>query len=284
MAEYLVIAGLSGAGRSTAAATVEDLGWFVIDNVPPALMTRVVELVGVPGSETEKVAFVIGRGGDEHLAELEESLRALRSRKERVRVLFLDAPDDVLVRRFEGTRRRHPVAAEGVSAAIVRERLALALIKEAADLVVDTGDLSSNQLRQRLIELFEGEAPGYTMKTTVTSFGYKHGMPRDVDLVLDCRFLPNPYWVEGLREQTGLDEPVREFVMRHENTAAFMEKLTSLFDLLLPAYRSEGKSYLTVAMGCTGGRHRSVVLAEELARWMRTRGFEATAFHRDIQL
>ncbi len=247
-------------------------------------MTRVVELVGVPGSETEKVAFVIGRGGDEHLAELEESLRALRSRKERVRVLFLDAPDDVLVRRFEGTRRRHPVAAEGVSAAIVRERLALALIKEAADLVVDTGDLSSNQLRQRLIELFEGEAPGYTMKTTVTSFGYKHGMPRDVDLVLDCRFLPNPYWVEGLREQTGLDEPVREFVMRHENTAAFMEKLTSLFDLLLPAYRSEGKSYLTVAMGCTGGRHRSVVLAEELARWMRTRGFEATAFHRDIQL
>jgi UPF0042 nucleotide-binding protein len=284
MAEYLVIGGLSGAGRSTAAATVEDLGWFVIDNVPPALMTRVVELVGVPGSETEKVAFVTGRGGDEHLVELEESLLALRSRKERVRVLFLDAPDEVLVRRFEGTRRRHPVAAEGVSAAIARERRALAPIKEAADVVVDTGDLNSNQLRQRLIELFGGDEPGYSMKTTVASFGYKHGIPRDVDLVLDCRFLPNPYWVEGLREKTGLDGPVRDFVMRQQNTAAFLEKLCALFELLLPAYRGEGKSYLTVAMGCTGGKHRSVVLAEELASWMRGQGFETTVFHRDIEL
>ncbi|HEX6476577.1 MAG TPA: RNase adapter RapZ [Acidimicrobiales bacterium] len=282
MSDYLIITGLSGAGRSTAAATFEDLGWFVIDNMPPALITKVAELVNVPGSETERVALVVGRGGSEYLDDVEPALQALRATGNRVRMLFLDASDDVLVRRFEGTRRRHPLAAEGMIGSITQERRMLDPILAQADVVVDTSDLNIHQLRGRLIDLFERDDHATALQVTVVSFGFKHGVPLDVDLVFDCRFLPNPHWIEELRPLTGLDPPVRRYVMSQCETPPFIDKLDDLFGLLLPAYVKEGKSYLTIAVGCTGGQHRSVVLAEELAERIQDRGFEPTLHHRDV--
>jgi UPF0042 nucleotide-binding protein len=283
MSEFLIITGLSGAGRSTAADTFEDLGWFVIDNLPPALIGKVSELADRPGSETERVALVIGRGGGEHLEELGPSLDELRKGVDRVRVLFLEASDEALVRRFEGTRRRHPVGAgEGVVDSITRERHLLAPIKDHADVVIDTSDLNVHQLRDRLLELFAHEDDGSTMQTTVVSFGYKHGIPLDVDTVLDCRFLPNPHWVDELRPLTGLDDEVREYVLEQPETKEFLEKLDELLTLLLPAYVREGKSYFSIGVGCTGGRHRSVELAEEISRRISEKGFNPHVVHRDV--
>ncbi len=281
MSEYLVVTGMSGAGRSTAAATLEDLGWFVIDNMPPALISKVSELVDGAGSEMERVALVVGRGGGE-LDDVLPAIDALRAGRHRVRILFLDAADDVLIRRFEGTRRRHPQVARGVEESVSDERRLLADLRDRADLVVDTGDLNTNQLRSRLLEVFGEEDAGATMRTSILSFGFKHGVPIDVDLLFDCRFLPNPYWDEALRSHSGLEAPVRAYVLERPETAAFLEKLEDLLDMLLPAYVREGKSYLTVAMGCTGGRHRSVVLAEELGRRLGARGVPAAVFHRDV--
>ena len=281
MSEYLVVTGMSGAGRSTAGATLEDLGWFVIDNMPSTLISKVSELVDGSGSELERVALVVGRGGGD-FDDLLPAIDALRAGRNRVRILFLDAADDVLVRRFEGTRRRHPQAARGVEESITDERRILQDIRDRADLVVDTGELNVNQLRTRLMEVFGGEEPGETMHTSILSFGFKYGVPLDVDLVFDCRFLPNPYWDEELRSHSGLEAPVREFVLGRPESAAFLEKLDDLLTMLIPAYVREGKSYLTVAMGCTGGRHRSVALAEDLARRLGEHGLATTVFHRDV--
>jgi len=283
MSEFLVVAGMSGAGRSTAAATLEDLGWFVIDNLPPALFTKVAELGGRPGSETDRVALVIGRGGGENLEEVLPVLDSLEETRHRVQVLFLDAPDDVLVRRFEGTRRRHPLAARGVEESIADERRLLEVVRGRADILLDTGELNANQLRQRILELF-GESRGSgNMQTSVLSFGYKHGIPLDVDMVFDCRFLPNPYWVESLRPLSGLDEHVRLYVFDQPETIAFLDRVEELLESLVPAFVREGKSYLTVAMGCTGGRHRSVALAEALSERLGAHGISSSVFHRDIE-
>jgi UPF0042 nucleotide-binding protein len=273
---------MSGAGRSTAGATLEDLGWFVIDNMPSALISKVAELVDGTGSELERVALVVGRGGGD-FDDLLPAVDALLAGRNRVRILFLDAADDVLIRRFEGTRRRHPQVARGVEESISDERRILGPIRDRADLVVDTGELNVNQLRTRLMEVFGGEEAGTTMHTSILSFGFKHGVPLDVDLLFDCRFLPNPYWDEELRSHSGREEPVRQFVLGRPETAAFLDKLDDLLAMLIPAYVKEGKSYLTVAMGCTGGRHRSVVLAEELARRLEQHGLAATVFHRDVE-
>jgi UPF0042 nucleotide-binding protein len=281
VSEYLVVTGMSGAGRSTAGATLEDLGWFVIDNMPSALISKVSELVDGSGSELERVALVVGRGGGD-FDDLLPAIDALRAGRNRVRILFLDAADDVLVRRFEGTRRRHPQAARGVEESITDERRILQAIRDRADLVVDTGELNVNQLRTRLMEVFGSEEPGETMHTSILSFGFKHGVPLDVDLVFDCRFLPNPYWDEELRSHSGLEAPVREFVLGRPESTEFLEKLDDLLTMLIPAYIREGKSYLTVAMGCTGGRHRSVALAEDLARRLGQHGLATTVFHRDV--
>jgi UPF0042 nucleotide-binding protein len=195
--------------------------------------------------------------------------------------MFLEAADDVLVRRFEDTRRRHPFEDEdGLVPAIRRERQALEPLRSVADVVVDTTDLNVHQLRERVESLF-GDTERGGLQTAVVSFGYKHGLPLDVDLVLDCRFLPNPHWVEELRPHTGRDAAVRDYVLRFPESAEFLERLDALLELLLPAYVAEGKSYLTIAMGCTGGHHRSVVMAEEVARLLRARGFEPRVTHRD---
>lgn len=280
LTDYVLITGLSGAGRSTAAAALEDAGWYVIDNMPSSLLTEVAEVVGRPGSGQDRVALVIGRGG----GQIEQALPAieeLRARGHRVRIVYLDAPQDVLVRRFEGTRRRHPIAGANVEEAIVDERRLLEPIRDRADVVVDTGQLNVNQLRVRVLELF-ADASDTAMCTSVMSFGYKHGVPLDADLLFDCRFLPNPYWVEPLRELSGREEPVRSFVLAQPATGPFLSRVEDLVAMLLPSYAAEGKSYLTIAMGCTGGRHRSVVLADELAHRLGSRGPVPSVFHRDV--
>ena len=280
MTEFLIITGVSGAGGSTAGDTFEDLGWFVIDNLPPALISTVVELVQKPGSETERVALVVRT--EHYLDELSTALEQLRKTSARVRILFLEASDEVLVRRYENTRRRHPMSgSDRVSEAIERERTLLEAVKSEADVVVDTGDLNVHQLRDRLLDLFARDAE-HPLQTTVVSFGYKHGLPLDVDLVFDCRFLPNPHWVDNLRPLTGLDEPVRAYVASQPETAEFLARLDSLLELLLPAFVKEGKSYLSIGVGCTGGTHRSVYLAEELGALLRARGFNPMVKHRDL--
>lgn len=280
MAEFVIVTGLSGAGRSHAGAALEDLGWYVMDNIPTALITKVADLVSGTGPEVQRVALVVGRHAAQ-LHELQAAIGQLRASGERVKVLFLDSSDEVLVRRFEGTRRRHPLGQEGVLDAIADERARLEAIKEVADVVVDTSELNVNQLRERVAELFGGDE-ATAMQILVISFGFKHGIPLDVDNVLDVRFLPNPHWVDKLRPLTGLDEPVRDFVMAEDATHAFLDRVEDLVGTLLPAFVAEGKSYLTIALGCTGGRHRSVVLAEELAHRLRARGADPVVIHRDI--
>ena len=282
MSEFIVITGLSGAGRTQAANALEDLGWFVIDNLPPALIPKVAELAQAPGSTTEQIALVVGTRA--YLDEVGPALATLRSTGARVRILFLEASDEVLVRRYESTRRRHPLEdGEGIADTVRAERSALEPVKAEADVVVDTSELNVHQLRDRIVDLFGRDAPAGGMQTTVLSFGYKHGLPLDVDLVIDCRFLPNPHWVDELRPHTGLDDDVKAYVMRFPETGQFLQRLDSLLELLLPSYVQEGKSYLTLALGCTGGHHRSVVIAEEVAKALRRRGFDPTVTHRDIE-
>ena len=282
MSDFLIITGLSGAGRSQAANTMEDLGWFVIDNLPPSLISKVGDLARMNGSTIDNVALVVGRdmvGADELRPEIEH----LRQTGARVRILFLEASDDVLVRRYEGSRRRHPAGdGERVSELIAQERQLLDSVKADADLVIDTSDLNVHQLHDRLVDLFGGDDDTRGLQTTIVSFGYKHGLPLDVDLVFDCRFLPNPHWVDELRPLTGLDDDVRDYVLGQAATGEFLTKLDDLFALLLPSYVDEGKSYLSIGVGCTGGRHRSVVLAEQIAELLRRRGFAPSVVHRDV--
>ena len=280
MVEYLIITGMSGAGRSQAAATLEDLGWFVIDNMPTALIGKVAELTARPGAGTDRIALVVGRDAAQ-LGDLQGAVDQLREGGARVRVLYLEASDEVLVRRFEGTRRRHPVGREGVTDAIRIEREWLRPMREVADIVVDTSETNVNQLRERLVELFT-DADAKTMRVTVLSFGFKHGVPRDVDTLFDARFLPNPHWIEELRPLTGLDPPVRDWVLGQEAAKEFVERVDDLLGFLLPAYDKEAKAYLTIAVGCTGGHHRSVALVEALAARIRERGYDPAVHHRDV--
>ena len=282
--DVTVVTGMSGAGRSAAADVLEDLGFFVIDNLPPALIPKVAEL-GRGREGASRFALVVDTRAGEYLPDLESALAEMREIGARTRVLFLDASDEVLVRRFDATRRRHPVAeSDRVSDGITRERELLERIKEQSDVVVDTSELNVHELRDRLRELF-GEPAGAPsgLQISVVSFGYKHGLPLDVDLVFDCRFLPNPHWIESLRPLPGTDPKVRRYVMKQEETQAFLEELSNLFELLLPAYVREGKSYLSIGVGCTGGRHRSVVIAAEIARVLERLGFPARVHHRDLE-
>jgi UPF0042 nucleotide-binding protein len=286
VSEFLVVTGMSGAGRSTVGATLEDMGWFVIDNLPAALIPKMAEMVDLPGSEIERVALVVGRGGGstgpEYFDDLPQVLDELRKERRRVRILYLDAPDDVLVRRYEGTRRRHPLAARGVEESIADERRLLEPVRERADLLIDTGELNSNQLRTRILETFGEESGSEHMQTSVVSFGYKHGLPPDVDMVFDCRFLPNPFWVEELRPLSGLDAAVQEYVLSDPECQKFLDKVDDLVTSILPSFVREGKSYLTVAIGCTGGRHRSVTLAQALGDRLSAHGPAVSVFHRDV--
>jgi UPF0042 nucleotide-binding protein len=278
--EVTVITGMSGAGRSEAADVLEDLGYFVIDNLPPELIGNVAGL-----ARDRKFAVVVDVRSGAFVDELETALAGLHAQGAETRVLFLDAADGVLVRRYDATRRKHPLAADDrVSDGIAAERQLLEELKGRADLVIDTTNLNVHDLRDRLLARFDVDGDrARSLRTSIVSFGYKHGLPVDVDLVFDCRFLPNPHWVEELRPQRGTDPAVREYVMDQPETRAFVEELRRLFALLLPAFVREGKAYLSIGVGCTGGRHRSVVLAGELASVLHDLGFPTRVEHRDIE-
>ncbi|MPY49849.1 RNase adapter RapZ [Streptomyces acidicola] len=281
--EVVVITGLSGAGRSLAADHLEDLGWFAIDNLPPKLVPKVVELAQAPKSSFTRVALAVGTG--HHQDEVLPMLAWLRSSGARVRVLFLEAATDVLVRRFDHTRRRHPLAdgdEQHLVSAIDQERQLLAPVRNEADMVLDTSALNVHELRRRLGTLFADAGSGQGVQMTVLSFGYKHGLPLDADIVFDCRFLPNPHYVEELRPLTGLHPPVSEYVLAQSTAQSFLQDAERMLGRLLPAYIDEGRAYLTVALGCTGGQHRSVAMAEQLAVVLRPLGVTPGVLHRDV--
>jgi len=280
VSEFVVITGVSGAGRTQFGDFLEDLGWFVIDNIPVELIPKVAELARFKERGTP-VALVVGSGGD--LAEIGPALDELRGSGAGVRIVFLDASTPTLVRRYGESKRRHPLAAQAgtVAGAIDVEREVLAEVRQAADIVIDTSELNVHDLRSRVNDLF-AESDGSRMQVTLQSFGFKHGVPADVDTVFDCRFLPNPYWIDELRDLTGLDPAVQEYVRSMGLTGEFLRRIEDLFDLLLPAYVAEGKSLLTIGFGCTGGRHRSVTIVETVAEWLRSKGIEPRVRHRDI--
>ncbi len=279
MTDFVLITGMSGAGRSTAAGVLEDRGWFVIDNLPTSLMGKVAELATAPGSAITQVALAIGPGA--MFEDPSALLQPLRDGAESLRVVFLDATTDALVQRYEGTKRRHPIGGDTLATSIERERSMADGLRAQADLVIDTSDLSVHDLRARIEELVETGTPD-GLNLSITSFGYKHGLPRDADLVFDVRFLPNPHWVEELRPRTGLDPDVRDHAFDHPSARPFLDQVAALLELLLPEYEREGKAYLSIAFGCTGGHHRSVAVAEEVAAHLREGGNEVTVTHRDI--
>ena len=283
--EFVIITGLSGAGKSRAADVREDLNYYCVDNMPVALMPRFAELCIATRGRYERVALVTDVREKDGFSELLSMVDELEAMDCRCRILYMDAELPVLIRRYKESRRPHPLAAQGltVEAAVQREAALLAPVKERADYIVDTSEMTLGLLQSRLFSLFAGESQTRGLAVTVMSFGYKHGLPMEADLVLDARFLPNPYYVDELRAQSGLDLPVKEFVFRCPQTRSFLEKLENLFDFLLPLYVEEGKLGLTVAIGCTGGRHRSVALACALCDYFRSHGVNAVNFHRDIE-
>ena len=282
MTDILVVTGLSGAGRSQAADDLEDLGWFVVDNLPVVLIDKVVELSGEAGGEIVKLCLVVGNA--RHQTAILEAVRSLRDQGHSVRILFLEASTRELVRRYEATRRKHPMSdgMMGLEEVIESERIAINGVKAFADLVIDTTGLTVHNLRNQLVHLFGPENPGDALQVSVISFGFKHGVPIDADMILDVRFLPNPHWDENLRPFSGLDQSVRDFVMNQDLSGDFLERLDSLMNLVLPAYVQEGRSYLTIGIGCTGGRHRSVAMVEEVARRLTAAGYHPRVTHRDI--
>jgi UPF0042 nucleotide-binding protein len=279
MAEIVLITGLSGAGRSGTADVLEDLGWYVVDNLPTMLINTIIDLAAKPGSDIARLALV---GGRQHHALLEK-IGEVRASGHQVTVVFLDASTPELVRRYNATRRRHPLAdqAEGLVESIELEREQLDRARAAADLVIDTSDLNVHQLKERLVAAF-AESTESRLQVSVESFGFKHGLPLDADMVMDVRFLPNPHWQPDLRPLTGHDPKVRDYVLETSAGSEFLDRYDDLLASLLPHYEKEGRSYLTVAIGCTGGRHRSVAITEELASRLRGRGVAVRVTHRDV--
>jgi UPF0042 nucleotide-binding protein len=281
--EVALVSGLSGAGRSTAAKVLEDLGWFVVDNLPPELIATMVDLGARARGEITRMAVVMDVRSRAFTADLATVLKDLDARGYKPRLLFLEASDAVLVRRFEQVRRSHPLQGDGrLSDGITAERDLLRPLRESADLVVDTSSTSGPQLRATLERAFGGESEQRT-RVTLVSFGYKYGLPMDSDLVVDVRFLPNPFWIPELRNQTGRDQPVRDYVLSQDRAEEFIARYLELLQLVGAGYRREGKRYLTISVGCTGGKHRSVAISEELARRLEgTAGISVNVTHRDL--
>lgn len=268
--EVVVITGMSGAGRTNVAKVLEDEDYFVIDNLPPPLIKRVVELAFAPGSSVTRLALVADVRGREFFNELASSVQELQSGHEaNVRLVFLEADDDALAARFNETRRRHPAAEAGddVRDGIARERALLADLRGQADLIIDTSETNVHELRDRVTTLLGSQDTG-RLRVKVMSFGFKYGSPREAEVVMDVRFLPNPHWIDELRDHNGLEQPVRDFVLGHEGTGPFIERFKALLDVLVPGYEAEGKRYLTIGIGCTGGKHRSVAIAEEIGAYL----------------
>lgn len=282
--EIVVITGMSGAGRSEAIHTFEDLGFFCIDNLPPSFIPQLVGLSELPGSRIRRLAVVCDVRAHDFFAELAGELKSLDDRNINYHVLFLEADDETLLRRFKETRRRHPLCEDGeaVLDGIRLEREALAEIRARADVIVDTTDLVPRELRDQIRDRYFNESLARTLAITVSSFGFKYGLPVDADIVMDVRFLPNPYYDPALRPYTGLDEPVREFVLGNAETDAFLSRWLPLLETVVPGYIMEGKHHLAIGLGCTGGMHRSVALAETTAEFLRDCGYRVAVSHRDV--
>jgi UPF0042 nucleotide-binding protein len=280
---FVVITGLSGAGKSYAIKCFEDMGFFCVDNLPTTLIPTFADLVARAGDRRDRVALGVDVREGEYLSHLLEALSALRQRGHAVEVLFLEASEETLVRRYHETRRRHPLSPDGnVLDGIRAERKALSTVREIADRIVDTSALTVHQLKDFLVEAYVTPRARKGLAVSLVSFGFKHGVPFDADLVFDVRFLPNPHFVEGLRPLDGRHDQVRQFVMKHAESQELVQRIEDFLRFVLPAYQREGKAYLTIAVGCTGGRHRSVALVEELRPFIDDLGLVPTIVHRDL--
>jgi UPF0042 nucleotide-binding protein len=280
--EVVLLTGMSGAGRSTAGNALEDLGWFVVDNMPPELLPRLVELAGRGDGAVQRIAAVADVRSGEFFDALQGALQIVEQLGVTPRVVFLEADDDAIVRRFEASRRPHPLQADGrLVDGIARERSQLVELREQADLLIDTSDLNVHQLRQRVEDVFK-DAETEGVQITVMSFGFKYGLPVDADLVVDCRFLPNPHWDVNLRPLTGRDKAVADFVLGQPATEPFLQSYIPALQVVLRGYAEENKRYATIAVGCTGGKHRSVAMSEEIARRITSPDVAVRVVHRDL--
>lgn len=288
MPGLVVVTGMSGAGRTEAMHVFEDLGFFCVDNLPANLIGSLVSLneAAVEGGERRKLAVVCDARNGEYFGTLGEQLDALTARGVEYRMIFLDAGDEKLVSRYKSSRRRHPLCTDGTTIAqgIQRERRLLMDLRDAADFVVDTTDMLPQKLREVIRDQFSTGCERRGLSVTVYSFGFKHGDPVDADIVMDVRFLPNPFYDPALRPFTGLDAPVRDFVMLREETIEFCKRWHSLLEVLMPGYVAEGKQQLAIAVGCTGGQHRSVALAESTGDYLKSKGYRVSVAHRDLRL
>ena len=283
--QITIISGLSGSGKSTAMRAVEDMGFYCIDNMPATLIPTFIELCQHSTGELSRVAVAVDIRGKEFLEDIQKRVQDLREKGHEVKILFLESTNEVLIRRYSETRRGHPVEKERgipLPEAVQEERGEMAFLREIADEVIDTSDLNVHQLRGIIMERLM-IAPAMRMKATLLSFGYSYGLPAEADIVMDVRLLPNPFFVKELRGLTGRDNEVRDYVLKQKETTEFLRRFSEMIEYLIPLYEKEGKSYLTIAIGCTGGRHRSVVIAEHVAQMLGQQGKEITVRHRDIE-
>lgn len=280
----VIVTGLSGAGKTQVMRVLEDLGYFCVDNLPPALIPKFADLCSQSAGRVSRIALVVDIRGGEFFDKMVQVLEDMESQGILYEVLFLEASDETLIRRYKETRRRHPLAAEGrVSEGITLERARLEKIRGRATHIIDTSELSTTQLKEKIAALYSEGTEHERMTITVVSFGFRHGLPLDADMVYDVRFLPNPHYVESLRRRSGMEAPVREYIWKWPITQQFTEKLLNLIDFLVPNYVKEGKSHLVIAIGCTGGMHRSVFIAEKLYAHLKNKGYKVNVEHRDVK-
>jgi len=281
---FVIVTGLSGAGKTQAIRCLEDLGFFCVDNLPPALILKFYNLCHQTEGKIDKIAAVMDIRGGEFFDDLFESLNQLKAKNYNYEILFLDASDDVLIKRFKETRRNHPLAPDGrIQSGIDEERVRLAEVKSRANNIIDTSNLTSRQLKEEIAHIFLEGKEFEGLIISVVSFGFKYGIPLDSDLVFDVRFLPNPYYVEDLRRQSGKDKGVIDYVMQWPDTGEFLNKVMDMIEFLIPRYIKEGKSHLVISVGCTGGRHRSVVIANQICELLKMNKHRVIIEHRDIK-
>ena len=282
--EFVIISGLSGAGKSKTASILEDIGFYVVDNLPAPLIPGLAQLCMAREKEYERVALVCDIRGGQSFDGLFDALEALKELECRYKILFVEAAPETIIKRYKETRRSHPLAGDGknLAEAVAKEKAALAGVRARAQYIIDTTVLSTAKLRGEVLRLFDRDGDTPQMRVSVTSFGYKYGLPMDADLVFDVRFLPNPYYIDQLRAQTGLDKPVSAFLFGYQQTKDFMKYLERLLAFLLPQYVEEGKTELVIAIGCTGGQHRSVAITRAVADFVRQKGYTAVEKHRDM--
>lgn len=285
--KFVIVTGMSGGGKNTALKLLEDMGFYCVDNLPIPLIEKFIELIETPNAEIQKVALGLDIRTDQNFNQTNKSLKQLREKGHQFDILFMDSSDSILIKRYKETRRMHPFA-EGAGGSledgIARERKVLSLIKEEADYIIDTSKLLVRELKEELNRIFLGNKEFNNLMVSIMSFGFKHGIPQDADLVFDVRFLPNPFYLDELKHLTGNDKPVQDYVMKCPEAEVFLQKLQDMLEFLLPGYIKEGKNQLVVAIGCTGGQHRSVTLANEIYNRMSNKGnYGLNISHRDIR-